>query len=543
MRLDKGILRNAAIGLAVVFTGSLLFFQGGEEAGVIRERLSAGTVFVLGGETLLCTQVLQQLYEARDYMPLWDRESEVESLVREIGDARWEGLNPEDYHLQTLQRWLEDSKKTPAERAEMDLLCSDALLLYTSHLASGKIDPQKLDIQWHIVNPPADPLEALRKVGQVNVGKIIEAFKPGHKEYKALKRSLRTYVSASAMHWEPLADSDTLGSGTRNASIPRVRRMLHMLGDLETGAAGDSMLFDDRLQEALKIYQRRHGLVVNGRLDKETIGALNVPLGERINRIRVNMERWRWMPRTLADYYLEANTAGFDLRVVKNGKVERLHRIIVGRTYRTTPVFSDTMTYLVLNPYWTVPPGILTKDVLPAIRKDRGYLTANHMQVFDQKGVELNPRSVDWEDPVVNTYTYRQMPGPHNAMGQVKFMFPNEYSVYLHDTPDKRLFDKKERTFSSGCIRVENALDLAEYVLSNDSARWDRDRLMRTLATADNQSVSLRNGPVVYILYLTARADADPQHEGVHFYKDIYKRDTAISLALLEPKRGGCPRL
>lgn len=165
------------------------------------------------------------------------------------------------------------------------------------------------------------------------------------------------------------------------------------------------------------------------------------------------------------------------------------------------------------------------------------------MQVFDQKGVELNPRSVDWEDPVVNTYTYRQMPGPHNAMGQVKFMFPNEYSVYLHDTPDKRLFDKKERTFSSGCIRVENALDLAEYVLSNDSARWDRDRLMRTLATADNQSVSLRNGPVVYILYLTARADADPQHEGVHFYKDIYKRDTAISLALLEPKRGGCPRL
>jgi murein L,D-transpeptidase YcbB/YkuD len=244
----------------------------------------------------------------------------------------------------------------------------------------------------------------------------------------------------------------------------------------------------------------------------------------------MGLERMRWVQQDVQDEMVLVNIAGFQQYLVRNDTVVFQSRIMVGQPYRKTPIFRDNIEYLVLNPTWTVPPTILTKDILPAVRKNPGYLRERNLSVLTPDGQVVNPANVNWQAMTAKRFPYilRQQPGPQNAMGQIKFMFPNEHLIYLHDTPSRNLFEQSERTFSSGCIRVERPLELAEILLAGQSG-WDRPAIDKVLESRVTKTVQLAKPVPILIMYLTALAEPDGQ---VHFYRDVYNRDEALLPAL-----------
>jgi murein L,D-transpeptidase YcbB/YkuD len=294
-------------------------------------------------------------------------------------------------------------------------------------------------------------------------------------------------------------------------------------------------VFDEDLDTGVRHFQRRHGLDVDGVVGPATLSALNASADERVRRIEVNMERWRWLPQDLGRRYVIVNIANFELDVVEAEQEVMTMRVIVGRDYRRTPVFSGKMTYIVLSPYWHVPPSLAVKDILPQVRSDPGYLSRKGFKVFQGWGAdtkEIDPGSVDWSKVTGTNFNYRfrQDPGPVNALGRVKFMLPNKFDVYLHDTPSPDLFEKSARAFSSGCIRIEKPIELVEYVLRGDP-KWNRDAVLAAIDRRVEQTVQLREPIPVHLLYWTAWVDAAGT---VHFRDDIYSRDKLLAEALAE---------
>ncbi len=284
-------------------------------------------------------------------------------------------------------------------------------------------------------------------------------------------------------------------------------------------------------------FQARHGLAADGVVGAKTLAALNVPVAERMEQIELNLERWRWLPRDLGSRLVVVNIAGFELAAVDEDGRSLEMRVAVGRSYRRTPVFSDEIRYLVFNPSWEVPATLAVRDKLPEIRQDPGYLEQQGFVVLrgwgeDQR--EVDPDEVDWASlgPGNFPYRLRQSPGPLNALGRVKFMFPNRFNVYLHDTPDREVFARSERDVSSGCIRLEKPMELAEWLLAG-SARWDRQMIDRVVAAGDETVASLERPVPVHLLYWTAWAD---DAGVVQFRRDIYGRDAALG-AVLETGR------
>jgi murein L,D-transpeptidase YcbB/YkuD len=247
------------------------------------------------------------------------------------------------------------------------------------------------------------------------------------------------------------------------------------------------------------------------------------------------LERTRWVFRDLESRYLIVNIAGFHAYLIENGKRVWESRVVVGTPYRKTPVFKANLTYLVLNPTWTVPPTILKEDIIPAIHRDPGYLASRNMVLLDASGQLVNIADVDLQSLTARNFPYvvRQEPGPQNALGRIKFMFPNSHFVYLHDTPSRNLFERADRTFSSGCIRVEHPLTLAELLL-NDPLHWNRAKLEERLAEGVTQTVTLKTPITVFLVYWTAEPDAGGE---VNFFSDVYARDAAVLEGLREPFR------
>ncbi len=279
----------------------------------------------------------------------------------------------------------------------------------------------------------------------------------------------------------------------------------------------------------MRRFQKWHGLAVDGVVGPATLAALNVSVEKRIRQIEVNLERWRWLPQELGARHILVNIAGFELNVIENGQPVMTMRVVMGKEERPTPVFSGALTYLVVCPYWQVPSTIAVKDKLPQIRKDPGYLTRKKIKVF-QGGEAINPRTINWSEVTAKNFNYRfrQDPGPKNALGRVKFVFPNPFSVILHDTPDRELFTRNVRTFSSGCIRVEKPIELAEYVMHGDP-QWTREKILATINKWVERTVWLPEPIPVHLLYFTAWVDAEGM---THFRDDIYGRDKRLDEAL-----------
>jgi len=296
------------------------------------------------------------------------------------------------------------------------------------------------------------------------------------------------------------------------------------------------MTFSPDLEAAVKRFQARHGLDEDGIVGAATMRALNVSAAARVRQIRLNMERWRWLPQDLGARHLIVNIAGFALRLVDHEQEIMRMRVVAGQPYRQTPVFSDTISYLVLNPYWHVPHRIAVEDKLPLIKQNPDYLAQQHMTLLRGWGADaqvIDPATVDWSAVTADNFPYRlrQDPGPQNALGRVKFMFPNRHNVYLHDTPSRSLFTRAERSFSSGCIRLERPLALARYLLADQSA-WTAARIQQVLDTNVERTVPLKQKVPVHLQYWTAWAERDGT---VHFRRDVYERDASLARALSTP--------
>jgi len=307
-----------------------------------------------------------------------------------------------------------------------------------------------------------------------------------------------------------------------------MRRRLRATGDF-AGPASDGRKYDNALKDAVLAFQKRHHLGVDGVVGPATLAAMNITAEERVNQIRVNLERMRWVYDELPDDLLLVDIAGQEVELRRGEKVVWASRVIVGRQERPTPVFRDQVEYLELNPNWTVPPTILRKDILPAMRENPGYLKKKGLQVVTRDGEPVSPGSVDWNTPASEfPYMIRQPPGDTNALGQIKFMFPNRFSVYLHDTPNRTLFQKSRRLFSSGCVRVDRPWELAELVLNNPK-RWNQEKFEEIVASKKTRWVHLDRPLPVILAYWTAEAGANGE---VMFREDVYERDAAVLTAL-----------
>lgn len=299
------------------------------------------------------------------------------------------------------------------------------------------------------------------------------------------------------------------------------------------------MHLDATLVAAVEAFQRRHGLQVDGIVGRATLAALNVPVAARIAQLRINLERLRWVFRDRAEEFVAVNIAAFQAVYVVQDEVRWRGRAVVGQPFRQTPIFKAELTHLVLNPTWTVPPTILRKDILPKLRQDVGYLRQRKLRVFDREGRSVDASMVDWQSVSVARFPYllRQDAGPDNALGRIKFMFPNAHAVYLHDTPARALFDQAERTFSSGCIRIEDPLGLAELLL-DEPQHWNRAGLAAALASGRTRRVDLPRTVPVMLLYLTAFPGSDG---ALNFRRDVYARDAAVLAALDGPLQWAVP--
>ena len=311
-----------------------------------------------------------------------------------------------------------------------------------------------------------------------------------------------------------------------------MRARLIASGDLDQSAASASLDYDAQLEAAVRSFQERMGLASDGVIGAGTIAELNVPIADRITQLRVNLDRGRVLLQDLPDEFVIVNIAGFTVYYVRGQQVVWQSRAQVGKPYRRTPIFRSEISYLVLNPTWTVPPGIIEKDILPAAKGDPASITRKGLRVLDAQGREHDPASIDWSRYRSGhiPYTLRQDPGPSNALGRVKLMFPNPYQVYLHDTPSQGLFDRNDRAFSSGCVRIERALELAELVL-DDPDRWNAASIANAIGQGTLRNITLKKRVPVLLAYWTAWVDPKGR---LNFRRDLYGQDAQWAHALEE---------
>jgi murein L,D-transpeptidase YcbB/YkuD len=362
---------------------------------------------------------------------------------------------------------------------------------------------------------------------------------PPFLQYGRLRDKLAEYRSIAAQGgWPRIEPGRTLKPGLHDPRVPTIRERLTATGELPAGGTSDSTEYDQIVMEAVKQFQRHHGLEPDGNLGRSTLAAMNVPVAQRINQIIVNLESWRWVERDPGDWFLVVNIPSFELQGIRNNKVEISRPVIVGEQYSTkmTPVFSDSIRYVEFNPYWNVPKTIARREMLPELKKDPSYLKKKNIRLFEGDGPnapEIDSSAVDWDGVSpqdMDRYHLRQDPGPDNSLGTVELAFPNQFDVYLHDTPAKDLFRQPRRAFSHGCIRVAEAQVVAAYVLGGQANGWDEDRVKALIDEGKDQIVHLDPSVPIYILYHTAVVN--PDNNEIYFYDDVYGRDAILEKAL-----------
>jgi len=468
-------------------------------------------------------------YAGRGYQPAWldangAPRSATEDLLKAMGKADREGLRALDDDRTELRKRLtalqQDRAQDATRLTQLDLLLTDAFLTYGSQLLAGQLSPRKVDPDWAIKPRSRDLAEVLEEaLRQDRIAGTLQSLAPQAKGYVQLREMLHKYRKVEQDGGWPLVASGAPGK--------TLRARLEASGDLPEGKATDKSV-----GEALRRFQKRHGLLETGKVDKATLAALNVPVSQRIQQIELNLERWRWMPEDLGSRYILVNIPSYKMQVFEEGQPVMESKVVVGRQERQTPTFTATMEYLVLSPKWYVPRNIAVKDKLPQLKRNPYALARQGIRVYNGAGQQIDPGGVNWGAISARNFNYhlRQDAGPRNALGGIKFMFPNPYSIYLHDTPSRELFSRNQRTYSSGCIRISNPVELAEYLLKNDP-KWDKDKIKTASTKGKQLVVQLPQELPVYLLYWTAWVDTDGL---LHFRDDIYKRDKPMMRALYQ---------
>lgn len=488
----------------------------------------------LAGELLRNPVLIQDFYQRRQFEPMWMQNSALsqqgQNLLAYLTGIDAQGLLPDDYHASSLQRL--HSTQTDSDASLAELMLSDAFFTLSQHLLAGKVDPSSLSPEWQANRRRKNLVDLLERVANgESVTQILTASQPRQIRYQRLIDALDKLRRMPTMDWPALPLSPLIRAGGSDSRLAEIAARLQLWGDLAQPPTAD--IYSPELQTAVRKFQARHGLQADGIIGEATMQALNKSPQQRARQIEVNLERWRWLAEDLGETHILVNIAGYELKVIENNATVLRMPVVVGRTYRKTPVFSDRVRYLVLHPAWAVPYKLATQDKLPEIQKNPDYFTSMGFKVYDRRdGRLVDSATVDWKALDRSHFPYQlvQDPGPLNALGQVKFMFPNQYNVYLHDTPSKDLFARPERAFSSGCIRLGEPLALAEYLLKD--AGWDRQRLDGVLQKGATATVFLHKPVPVHIEYWTTWIGSSGD---LNFREDIYGRDEPLWKALKTP--------
>lgn len=520
----------------------------------LKRRLGEPTPLIHTTDTVALRDLLRTFYERRSFSPLWSDPQKVsaaaESLRTLLTKAPEEGLAPGDYHTEAIGNLLDkvsamqrnDLGADASARAELDLLLSDAFLLYACHLSEGKIARDSLRPRRSVAQNGDRYVGLLNKAVPGNeVGRTLRALAPSHSYYRSLRNLLATYrIRAKTDRWTRVPSGPPIIPGERGNRVISLRSRLHELGDLHPRIGSMRDDFDSTLADAVRIFQRRHGLEASGSADSVTIAAQNVPPARRVEQILVTMERWRWMPHELGTSYVLVNIPDYRLTAVEHGRVVLTMNVVLGLPTWQTPVFSSAITEVLFNSPWMAPEDIVEKELINYMKADSNYLPSNMMSLWKKAGdslVRIDHRSIHWPEmtPEKIDFHLRQEGGPQNIMGQVKFLTPNSFNVYLHDTPYRDDFAKLVRMYSHGCIRLEKPFDFAEHVLTQ-IPEWTRARIDTVIARRTEHTVRLKNELPVHVVYATVWQEKDGS---VQFRPDCYGLDRKLADVLAAAERTG----
>ncbi len=501
-----------------------------------------GSRIYAGGTPLEHPGAVTLFYERRGYKPAWttadgptDRADRLLMAIRTVID---DGFSADRYPLHRLERALRyawhDSKNT-AVMVELDLMMTDTFMRVAHDLSAGIVDPSTLGIgsssfTWDETN--------LRRIETgIETGRMVEAlesFRPRQNQYQRLRDALKLNLAiAQKGGWPQVSEGKSLRPGDSDPRVRQIRRRLAATDDLPLGTSIYGSKYDDKLVEAVKAFQRRYGLTPDGIIGSGTVAAMNVTPAQVAREIELNLERWRWLPEDLGSRYIWVDITAGRLELEQQDSVELETRVMIGRPDDPTPTFSDRMTYLVVNPYWEIPASIVMKKLYPYFSEDPTFFERHGIEVFSgwRSGAHrVDPTAVNWKsyDPGYLPFRFRQKPGPLNAMGRIKFMFPNSYHIYIHDTPSRYLFARERYAYTSGCVRVRRPIDLAAKLLE-DRHGWTKKRIRRELYKEDEQILHLKHPIPVHFAYFTVLVGDDGK---LQFHRDIYGWDDLLDSVL-----------
>jgi len=482
-------------------------------------------------------------YELIEYQPAWTDREYIQQIIALLGDSRLEGLSPDDYHYGELLGLIRDYPAVGLEQnyysqARFDVLLTDGILLYARHLIEGKVDPRTLDSSWNYPRREFDPdaiaQNLVQAVKEHRVAAVLEQLKPEVPAYLKMREELAYYRQlADTRQFFTVPGDTVLKPKQTHSNVVLLRRRLQQLSYIESHGP-ESGYFDAELERAVRQFQRDHNIDSDGIVGRQSFEVLNLSFDERVEKLRINLDRIRWISKDLSDDFILVNIAGYELHYVRGGDLVWETDVMTGTIDTRTPIFQKRLRYLEFNPTWTPPRSIIERSLFASFKANPDYAVKQNYRFYNSAGRVVDPFSIDWRRYTGLNFPYRivQMPGPYNAMGQVKFMFPNSHAVYLHDTPAKQLFSRTSRAFSAGCIRVKDPLELAR-ILLDDPEAWSAGKIDNLLASGKpKQVVHVQRDIDVLLMYWTVSPTTSG---GLQFHPDIYQLDPVALAALNAP--------
>ena len=469
-------------------------------------------------------------YKKFDDYEIWFNDENRKDLINEIKYSFKEGLVPNDYNYEQIVD-LENKRKTmgDSEIIAYDLLLTESFEKLATHLHCGKTNPKEIYENWDIPQKSVALSELLYKAIKLRiVATTFKELKPQHSTYNSLKKSLINLNSLPEYKLKKVYLTDKLEPNDTLNEVVQIKKHLIYWKDFKNRDSIITPIYDKYTVQAIKRFQKRHGLSPDGVIGQGTLKALNITQNERREQIHANLERWRWFPDDFGNEYLLINLPDYKLSYVLNNDTIAERRIVVGKPSRETPILSSKLSNFVFNPTWTVPPTIIKEDLTPSASKNRNYFNRNRISIYDSKGQLVTPEN--WISSKAKSYRYVQTPGYDNSLGLVKFNFPNRHSVYLHDTNHRDYFVREYRALSSGCVRIENPLQLSETILKKeDEKKWNRAEIDTIINRKKTKYIALKNSNInIYLFYWTSWSDKN----GLQFREDIYNLDSKLFSAL-----------
>ncbi|MFW6269524.1 MAG: L,D-transpeptidase family protein [Bacillota bacterium] len=522
---------------------SLFFLTGnieGQQTGTLQENiwLQLAQTTSINRQKLHSRKYLKDFYRKRNFQPVWITYNSLlpkaNKFIKIIKNSSQKGLLPEDYHLSLINKKIEKYKtdKNIETLVQLELILSDSFLIYISDLDQGRFDYTNMERKWFQTNSSNNYSKILKEITTYNMSDKINEFEPEIFQYIQLKKLLHKYQEIEQNEsWPKIKINEKLSKGDKNKNLYQIRKRLKKDPGLEVTLTSEKKdIFDDNLKKAILNFQKNYGLKTTGNIDKATLKKLKIPVEMLISIIKLNLDRLRWSDIDPAAEYIMVNLPEYKLKIIKNEQTILKMKTVIGRSEQQTPVFSEEIYRLIINPVWRIPRSIIINNYLPQIKENKSWINNHYIQIYDRendKYTKVNPEKINWNQLNQNNFDYHfwQKPGPWNSLGNIIFRNASKNNIYLHDSPSRHLFNKRKRPYSFGCVRVEKALELAYYIL-NTSEGWNKSKVDRLVKNRTETAVNLNHPIPLHLIYLTTWVAEDDQQ--LNLRDDIYRRDEKL---------------